>query len=453
VPEARDEAAQAFRAVFRNESREIETAIRRKDGTRMDLFVTAAPVIVDVAVVGVSCIARDITERKRLTTELQQRVQELKDADHRKDEFLAMLAHELRNPLAPIRNAIEYLRIKGPQSPDFAWFRDIIDRQVTQLSRLMDDLLDVSRITRDKLELRKAHVSLEAVLRNAIETSRPLFEGRLELTVKLPDEALWLDADPTRLSQVFSNLLNNAAKYTDAGGCIRVNVTREDRQAIIQVQDTGIGIADDLLPKIFDMFVQGDRTDLTQGGLGLGLTLARDLIRLHGGTIEAHSAGRHQGSEFTVRLPLAEAVSEIQNSSRPEPYPTTSATVQLPKRVLVVEDNNHQAQTLARLLELTGHEVRVATDGLSALETLTAFLPDVALIDLGLPDISGLEVARRIRERAEFRTTTLVAQTGWGREQDQQRARDAGFDHHLVKPIDYDLLQKILAYEAAPQPK
>ena len=443
VPELRNEAAQAFRDSLCRQCRDLETAMLRKDGTRIDLFVTGAPVIIDDEVVGVSCIGRDITERKRLTAELQQRVRELNDADRRKDEFLAVLAHELRNPLAPIRNAVEYLRMQGPQNPEVDWCRDIIDRQAAQMARLMDDLLDVSRITRNKVELRKERVPLETMLSEALETSRPLFDGKMELTVNLPTEPLWLDADPTRLSQVFSNLINNAAKYTDAGGRIRINVERDDNQAVITVRDTGIGIPVDLLPKMFDMFVQGDGTDRAQGGLGLGLTLARDIVQIHGGSIEAKSAGHHKGSEFIVRLPLADRFPEAENIDA-EPGNDAFAAGRRPKRILVVEDNKNQAQTLARLLQLMGHEVRIAGDGPSALEMLAEFTPDVALIDIGLPQMSGYEVARRIRDQLQSRHTLLVAQTGWGREEDLQRAREAGFDHHLVKPINHQLLREIL---------
>jgi PAS domain S-box-containing protein len=443
VPELRDEAARAFHDILGGQSRDVETAMLREDGTRIDIFVTGVPISVDDEVVGVSCIGRDITERKRLTAELQERVQELKDADQRKDEFLAILAHELRNPLAPIRNAVEYLRIKGPHDPELEWFRDVIDRQVAQMARLMDDLLDVSRITRKKLTLRKERVCLEKVLSDSIETSRPLFEGRIELTTNLPADPLWLDADPTRLSQVFSNLLNNAAKYTGDRGQIHVNAAREDGAAVVTVQDTGVGISDDLLPKMFDMFVQGDRAHLTQGGLGLGLTLAREIVQIHGGSIEAKSAGHDQGSEFIVRLPLADRIPEGNNNSA-ELGSEIPAAASRSKNILVVEDNKNQAESLARLLTLMGHTVRTADDGRSALEALTEFVPNVALIDVGLPDMSGYEVAQRIRARREYRHTTLVAQTGWGRHEDLLRARKAGFDHHLVKPIDHELLRRIL---------
>lgn len=443
IPEKREDAAAAVHDILARRSRDFETVISRDDDARVDLFVTGAPMIVDDQVTGVSCIGRDITERNRLTAELQQRVGELREADRRKDEFLAVLAHELRNPLAPIRNAVEYLRLKGPQDSETEWCRNVIDQQARQMARLMDDLLDVSRITSNKLELRKARVTLEEVLRDAIETSRPLFDGRIELAVDLSDDPLWLDADTTRLAQVFSNLLNNAAKYTDSGGHIRIHGRREGAQAVVTVRDTGIGISPELLPKIFDMFVQGDDSHRAQGGLGLGLTLARDIVRIHGGTIEAASAGHGRGSEFIVRLPLADRYRPdttlppafMQTDSTPEPQP---------KRVLVVEDNKSQAQSLARLLQLMGHEVRVTANGASALETLADFAADVALIDIGLPGMSGYEVARRIRDRSEFRKTKLVAQTGWGREEDVQRAREAGFDHHLVKPIDHRRLQDIL---------
>lgn len=437
-----DNAAQAFREALRGRRPYFETAIVSKNGRPIDLFVTGTPVIIDDAVVGLSCIGRDITERKRLTAELQRRVEELNEADRRKDEFIAILAHELRNPLAPIRNAVELLRIKGPQDSEIEWCRNVIEHQVAQMARLMDDLLDVSRITRNKLELRQERLALDKVVGDAVETSRPLFHGRLNLTVELPAEPLWLEADPTRLSQVFSNLLNNAAKYTDAGGSIRLHAERDHDQVVITVQDSGIGISADLLPNLFDMFVQGDGAGRSQGGLGVGLTLARDIVRMHGGSIEAQSPGRHQGSKFIVRLPLAEPPAD--NARMAATYGKETPAATRGKRVLIVEDNNDQAQSLARLLQLMGHETRIAGDGPSALEILGQFAADLALIDVGLPGMSGYDVARSIRSRLEYRHTMLVAQTGWGRDEDRQRAREAGFDHHLVKPIDHQILRKIL---------
>jgi CheY-like chemotaxis protein/two-component sensor histidine kinase len=312
----------------------------------------------------------------------------------------------------------------------------------------MEDLLDVSRITRGKLELRKEPIALESLITNAIETARPQIDAAgHRLTVSLPAESMNLHGDRVRLSQVFSNLLNNAAKYTERGGQIWVNVERQENYAAVTVKDNGIGIAPELLPGIFEMFVQVDSSmGRRQGGLGLGLTLARELVRLHGGSIEAKSAGRGQGSEFAVRLPLAQVAVSQHGRSGPQ---REDLQPKISRRILVVDDSAVQAKSLAMLLRVTGHDVRTAASGSEALQIIAQFVPEVALIDIGLPEMNGYELARAIRSRPESSGMVLIAQTGWGREEDRKRSREAGFDHHLTKPIDHPLLRAILA---APPP-
>jgi PAS domain S-box-containing protein len=416
-----------------------ETVRVRKDGTHVNISLTVSPVkSPDGDVIGASKIARDITDRKRIE-------QQLVEADQHKDNFLAILAHELRNPLGPIRNAAKIIEIQRPNDRDLLYLSDLIEKEVVQITRLLDDLLDVSRITRGKFSLKKQRIDLAAVVNRAIETSRPMIDqAEHKITVNLSREPLMVDADPMRLAQVFCNLLNNASKFTQAGGDIRITVERQESQAVVTVKDTGIGISHDLLPKIFDMFVQGSTaTERAYGGLGLGLTLARDIVELHGGHIAARSAGPGHGSDFIVSLPL----SEISSSSDviASIVHRQSPAEQLRTRIVVIDDNRDQALSLQGLLEAMGHEVRIAYDGSSAMKLLESFVPDFALIDLGLPEINGYDFARWVRGQLQFRHTVLIAQTGWGREEDRNRARDAGFIHHLVKPVDYQQLVQILA--------
>lgn len=370
--------------------------------------------------------------------------QQLREADRQKDNFLAILAHELRNPLGPIRNAVKLLEIERPGDLDLLSYCDLIDKEVIHITRLLNDLLDVSRITTGKLTLQKERIDVASILNSAIRTSQGMIdEAGHKLTVNLPPVPLLVEADPMRLTQVFSNLLNNAAKFTESGGDIQISAEGHDGQAVIRIKDSGMGITEDLLPKIFDIFVQGSRvTERTYGGLGLGLTLAREIVEFHGGTIEATSDGPRQGSEFIVSLPLAPSVSP---ASRRESHPAKTLPKQSRARIVVVEDNKNQAASLQRLLQAMGHEVQVAYDGPSAMKLMSTFIPDIALIDLGLPTMDGYEVAQRLREQPEFRNVILIAQTGWGREEDRKRAREAGFEHHLVKPIDHHQLAQILA--------
>ena len=415
-----------------------ETVRVRKDGIQIDISLTVSPVRgPDGAIIGASKIARDITERKTME-------QQLREADRQKDNFLAILAHELRNPLGPIRNAVKLLEIERPGDLDLLSYCDLIDKEVIHITRLLNDLLDVSRITTGKLTLQKERIDVASILNSAIRTSQGMIdEAGHKLTVNLPPVPLLVEADPMRLTQVFSNLLNNAAKFTESGGDIQISAEGHDGRAVIRIKDSGMGITEDLLPKIFDIFVQGSRvTERTYGGLGLGLTLAREIVEFHGGTIEATSDGPGQGSEFIVSLPLAPSVSP---ASRRESHPAKTLPKQSRVRIVVVEDNKNQAASLQRLLQAMGHEVQVAYDGPSAMKLMSTFIPDIALIDLGLPTMDGYEVAQRLREQPEFRNVILIAQTGWGREEDRKRACEAGFEHHLVKPIDHHQLAQILA--------
>ena len=369
-------------------------------------------------------------------------VQDLRDADRRKDDFLALLAHELRNPLAPLRSGLQVMRLAGHSREPVEQARTMMERQLTQLVRIVDDLLDVSRVTRNKLELRTERVDLAAVVQSAVESSRPVVEERGHgLTVELPPEPVPLDADLTRLTQVFANLLNNSAKYTPPGGRIRLVAGRQAGEVVVAVQDTGIGIPEAALGRIFDMFSQVDRTlERTTGGLGIGLSLVKGLVEMHGGTVEARSDGEGKGSTFTVRLPVAE--------DRPHPVPQMSRNGErrpVPKRrVLVVDDNRDSAESLAMLLRLTGNEVRTAHDGLEAVETAGTYRPELILMDVGMPKLNGLDATRRIREQPWGGGVVVVALTGWGQDGDRQRTTDAGCDGHLVKPVDPAALEELL---------
>lgn len=377
----------------------------------------------------------DITERKRAEEALQA-------ADRRKDEFLATLAHELRNPLVPIRNATEMLRLQGPRDPAVQQIHDLIDRQVEHLARLIDDLLDVCRISRGKLDLRKTVVPLATVIDYALEFARPLIQAAgHRLTVSLPPEPILLDADTLRLAQVFSNLLDNAAKFTEPGGEIGLSARCEGENLAVSITDTGIGIAAEDLPGLFDMFAQiptsGERV---RAGLGIGLALTRGLVEMHGGQIAADSKGRGKGSRFTVRLPLAKT--SAAPVTGPPPGPTSGAENAC--RVLVVDDQPDVLHSLATLLRSLGQKVATAADGLVALETAERFRPDLVLLDLGMPRLDGYETCRRLRAQAWGADLTIVATSGWGREGDRRRCEAVGFDRHLLKPVALaDLLNLI----------
>jgi signal transduction histidine kinase len=371
-------------------------------------------------------------------------VNELKEADRRKDEFLATLAHELRNPLAPVRNAVQVLRLKGPDDPELRWGRDVIDRQVEHLTRLIDDLMDISRITRNKLELRKQRVELAEVITGAVESSRPAVEqcGH-ELTVTLPPQPIYLNGDLVRLAQVFQNLLTNAVKYTERGGQIWLTAERQGGDAVVRVKDTGVGIPGEKLPRLFEMFFQVDRTlERSQGGLGIGLSLVRRLVELHGGRVDARSEGVGKGSEFIVRLPVLVEKSIPPQSQEPGGNGRTKTTA---RRILVVDDNRDSADSLAMLLRLTGHEVHAAYDGVEGVEAAERVRPEVVLLDIGMPGLNGYDACRRIRGQEWGKDVMLIATTGWGQDEDRRRTGEAGFDAHLVKPVDPQALMRLLA--------
>jgi PAS domain S-box-containing protein len=399
------------------------------------------------AELGLVCYFRDISAQVEARKAVEESREALKEADRRKDEFLATLAHELRTPLAPIHNALQILRLAGRDGAAARTVQDMMDRQVNHMVRLVDDLMEISRITRGKIELRRERSELAAVVGNAVETTRPLIDaaGHL-LTVDLGDEPLELDGDPVRLAQVFGNLLNNAAKYTSAGGKITLRAMRHGASVVVAVRDTGSGIRSEVLPHVFDPFVQGERSyNRTQGGLGIGLTLARNIVMLHGGSIEAHSDGPGQGSELIVRLPLLQHA--VEEKSVPLDRPATRIAG---RRVLVVDDNVDAAESLGALLRCLGADVYTVHDGPAALETLRTKRPAAAVLDIGMPGMDGYEVARRVRAAPDGANIVLIALTGWGNEDDRRRSRDAGIDHHLVKPVDLRVLEDLLAGAADP---
>ena len=371
----------------------------------------------------------------------------LRQADKRKDEFLAMLAHELRNPLAPIRNAVsalQRLNDNDPAAKDQARFLiAMVDRQADHLIRLVDDLLEVARITSGKIELKKQHVDLRDAVRQAIETSQPAINaGRHMMTISLPDQPLTVDGDPMRLTQVFANLLNNAAKYTPPEGRIAISMRSDGEEVVASIGDNGIGIRSEILPRIFDLFYQANRTKgREQGGMGIGLALARSLVEMHGGQVEARSDGPGRGSVFVVRLPLAAAPSQDERVEGD----ATVASVPASHRVLVIDDDRDVGDSLAMLLQLMGADVRVAYDGEAALAVISGFKPHLVLLDIGMPGMNGYETARQIRKLPERQDLILVALSGWGRDEDRRHSAEAGFDHHFVKPMEVDAIENLLA--------
>jgi signal transduction histidine kinase/ActR/RegA family two-component response regulator len=369
-------------------------------------------------------------------------IHQLRDTDRRKDEFLATLAHELRNPLAPLRNALQIIRLAQGDESTVEKARAMMDRQLHQMVRLIDDLLDVSRISRGKLALRKEAVELAGCIRNAVETARPLIEAAgHSLTLDLPDTPVWVNADPVRLAQVFSNLLNNAAKFTERGGRIWLEAVREQSQAVVEVRDNGIGIPASELPHIFDMFTQGDQSlEKSHGGLGIGLTLVKRLVEMHGGSVRATSEGTGHGAQFTVTLPMAVVLPKRMEKGEPMQTPAAFAG-----RVLVADDNHDAAESLSVVLRLMGSEVRTVHDGQQAVEEAALFHPDVILLDIGMPRLNGYEAARRIRREDWSARTVLVALTGWGQEEDKRRATEAGFDWHFTKPVNTAELHALMS--------
>lgn len=355
-----------------------------------------------------------------------------------------MLAHELRNPLAPIKNAAQVIQLLGSTDTHLSWARDVIDRQVRQLARLVDDLLDVSRVTRGKVELHREEIDVAAVIAQAVETSRPLIDSRKHtLLLTLPPEPVRLHADLTRLAQVVSNLLNNAAKYMDEGGRIWLTVERQGSEAWIRVKDEGIGIPPEMLARVFDLFTQVNQSlDRSEGGLGIGLALVRSLVEMHAGSVQAQSEGPGRGSEMIVRLPVLETERAQATGLRETAVSVKAAAG---RKVLVVDDNRDAAETLGTILEISGHEVLLAHDGEEALSQAATHRPEVVLLDIGLPKVDGYEVARRLRLDPENEGVLLIAVTGYGNREDRERGKLSGFDHHLVKPVDLQQLQRLLA--------
>ena len=416
---------------------EIEARSRRHDGAYRWFITRAVPFrSADGTIMSWFGVTMDIHEHREMQEELRQ-------ADRRKDEFLATLAHELRNPLAPIRNALHIMRLKANDPATMEQARLIMERQLGQMVRLVDDLLDVGRITRGRLELRKERVDLASIVKNAVDTTRPLIDAAgHELTVTLPPQPVYLDADPVRLAQVLSNLLNNAAKYMERGGHIWLSAVRSDRELVVVVRDTGIGIAAEALPAVFDMFTQLDGSlEKSRGGLGIGLTLAKQLVELHGGSIEARSDGPGKGSEFTVRMPVVPVLAGVATSRDEE----VRQDIPIRYRILVADDNIDAAESMGMMLRLMGNDVRTVRDGLQAVEEAAAFRPDLALLDIGMPGLNGYESARRIREQRWGKGIVLVALTGWGQEEDKRRATEAGFDQHFTKPVSPGELAQLMA--------
>jgi PAS domain S-box-containing protein len=425
-------------AMAREQGRFEEEGLRvRKDGSRFWAQVLITPLYDSQGVLlGYAKVTRDLSDRKR--------VEALEKAERQTNEFLAMLAHELRNPLAPIGNALHLLARKPAADPTEQWAREVLQRQTAQLTRLVDDLLDVSRITRSSIALDRKPLDIRAVVRGALDASMQWMQERSHaLSLRLPEEELIVMADEARLAQVVQNLLHNAAKYTPDGGRVEIDVRRGDGQALLVVKDTGVGMEADMLQSAFELFKQGRQSlDRPQGGLGVGLTLVQRLVQMHGGTVEARSAGPGKGSEFIVRLPVIDApVSEQQVREKRR----VSAP---PRRVLVVDDNQDAANALKLLLENDGHEVRVAYDGISGLALARQYKPDYLLLDIGLPRLSGYDIAASLRGDPSLKNTTIVAITGYGQVHDRARTAAVGFDHHLTKPVEFTALQELFQAKA-----
>ncbi|HET9652798.1 MAG TPA: ATP-binding protein, partial [Usitatibacter sp.] len=413
--------------------RHYETLRVRKDGTRVEVSLTVSPVRdAQGRLVGISKVARDVGERKR---------QERQDAEaaRRKDEFIAILAHELRNPLAPIRYALDIARQPNATPEQRHRADEVIARQIEQMTRLLDDLLDVSRIARGQVQLRRKWVDLTSVVGCAIDAARPLLDSRgHQLSLDLPRETLRLNADPVRLTQILSNLLTNAAKYTNRGGDIHLCAHRDDGHVVVSVRDNGIGISREMMSRLFTLFAQASPAlQRSEGGLGVGLALVKGFVEMHGGTVAASSDGPGKGSQFTIRLPVGEKPRDDAAENAAQDSHRRSL------RVLVADDNVDITETCATLLQLWGHEVRIAHSGREALELAEAFLPQLALIDIGMPQVSGLDVARAIRKAPWGAAMRLIAVTGWGQEEDKQLAVRAGFDDHITKPVEPSRLEAL----------
>jgi PAS domain S-box-containing protein len=426
-----EELPQIMERLRRGETIEhLETERIRKDGRRVDVSLTISPIVdAEGTIIGSSKIARDITARK--------------EEDRRKSEFLALLAHELRNPLAPLRNGLQVIRLAGDDRQTVEQCRAVMERQLEHLVRLVDDLLDISRISRGKLQLQKERISLASIVEHSLDLCGQNVRGTdHELTVELPDGPLYVDADRTRISQAICNLLSNAAKYSDPGTPVRLSVRREGAEAVIRVRDQGVGIPADQLPRVFEMFMQLERTlERSQGGLGVGLTIVKRLAEMHGGGVEARSEGLGKGSEFIIRLPAVATASNDGAQVGVEPH----RSKRIGRRVVVVDDNHDAAATLSTMLRMMGSEVSTAYDGETGIAAAAEMRPQLILLDIGMPKLNGYDAARRIRGEPWGRLVTLVALTGWGQEEDRRKSEEAGFDFHLVKPVEPSALEQLLA--------
>jgi PAS domain S-box-containing protein len=444
-PEDQPRIANEFLPAVRTQGHgRIEVRLRhfKTEGVLWMLYSVSVLINAQGEQIGLAIVGQDITERRQSEQELRQLAADLSEGDRRKDEFLATLAHELRNPLAPIRNGLEIMKLNAYDDRTER-VRAIMERQVVQMVRLVDDLLDMSRISRGRIDLRRERVELSSIIEQAIETSRPLIDAaQHELTVRQPPQPIYLNADSVRIAQVISNLLTNASKYSEPNGHIWLTAEQQGSEVVVSVRDTGIGLSSEMLPQIFDLFTQADGSAVrSQGGLGIGLTLVKRLVEMHGGSVSAYSEGPNQGSEFTVRLPLLidSPTSLASQTEMSEPTPTKI------RRILIVDDNEDAAWSLELLFEATGDETRRAADGLAALAEAEAFQPDIVLLDIGLPKLNGYEVARKIREQPWGKEMILVALTGWGQEEDRRRSSKAGFNAHMVKPIEHAALTQLLA--------
>jgi PAS domain S-box-containing protein len=445
-PESAEEERRIRGKVRYGETIASESLWQRRDETRVPVFRASARIEAEGRVASISHILQDISAQVEGRLEVARLLRDLREADRRKDNFIATLAHELRNPLAPIRNAAAVLRFAPGLDPKVQWCRDVIDRQVTHMSALLEDLLDVSRLTRDMIRLHRERVELGTVIVQAVETTRPVFEARRhKLVLDLPAEPVEVEGDVNRLIQIFGNLLNNAAKYTEPEGDIRVVAERASDEVVIRISDTGIGINPENVTRIFELFSQVSPGAEGSEGLGIGLALVKGLVDRHGGSVTARSDGLGKGSEFAVTLPLAKptpvAMTERANPVR-RPQPGASQ-----RRVMVVDDNVDAAESMAVVLRIEGHEVRTAHDGEHAIQLASEFRPEVIVLDLGMPKMTGYDVARRLRAKPWGRDVVLVACTGWGQPEDRRRSKEAGFDHHLVKPVS---AEAILAAVATP---
>jgi PAS domain S-box-containing protein len=436
-PILHDECWMALALKTKQEYNQREIVIERPNGDRVTVLAHANPIYDDrgILVGGVNVLV-DITDRKRVEDSL-------KEADKAKNQFLAVLAHELRNPLAPVSNALELLRLKVPPSEEVEHLVRVIDHQMKQMTRLIDDLLDIARVNANKLELRRAPVSIEDIIRAAMEISDPVIQDRgVKFATRLPQDPVYVDGDLTRLAQVLSNLLNNATKYTDREGKIWLTVEPRDGRVFITVRDTGIGIPSDVLPRVFEMFTQAQQAiDRSTGGLGIGLTLVKQIVEMHGGSVSALSEGPGKGSEFTFSLPVIEA--PVKKYNKEEIKDNTQA-LDLPFRILVVEDNLITADMLSMMLQMRGCEVHTANDGLEGLKSAEQFKPDIVLLDIGLPSMDGFAMAHAIRTQSWGADIVLIAITGWGDEQQKLRCAEVGIDYHLVKPVHPSELLNLL---------